>query len=70
MTDLDKWDHIMLEKVCRALCPFYKEGQEIRETEYQCGAYWIVKEKLKSDEVTIEELNKWMEVLKDRKNQR
>ncbi|MHA1232587.1 MAG: hypothetical protein ACTSRP_24430 [Candidatus Helarchaeota archaeon] len=70
MTELDEWDYIMLDKVCRALCPFYREGQEHRDKEYQCGAYWIIKEKLKIGEISEEELNKWIELLQNRKLER
>ncbi|MHA1650273.1 MAG: hypothetical protein ACTSYB_08770 [Candidatus Helarchaeota archaeon] len=46
MTKLDELDKELLEIVCRQRCKFYKEGQEIKEKEYQCGAYKILKTKI------------------------
>ncbi|MHA1268450.1 MAG: hypothetical protein ACTSPY_01565 [Candidatus Helarchaeota archaeon] len=70
MPELDELDTILLDKVCRTLCPFYREGQEYRELEYQCGAYWIIKEKLKNNEIKVDELDKLSEKLKEKKLQR
>lgn len=56
MADLDELDKELLEIVCREKCKFYKEGQEIRETEYQCGAYKVLKLMIEKGQLTLDEL--------------
>ncbi len=56
MADLDELDREILEIVCRARCKFYKEGQEIREKEYQCGAYKVLKLMIEKGDLTLDDL--------------
>ena len=56
MAKLDELDKKLLDILCREKCKFYKEGQEIREKEYQCGAYKFLKHMLKEGHITIDEL--------------
>ena len=56
MVDLDELDVELLEVICRQKCKFYKEGQEEREKEYQCGAYKILKKMIIDGQLTLEEL--------------
>lgn len=56
MADLDELDKEILEIVCQEKCKFYKEGQEIRETEYQCGAYKVIKLMIEKGQLTLDEL--------------
>ncbi|MHA1264445.1 MAG: hypothetical protein ACTSRS_04340 [Candidatus Helarchaeota archaeon] len=56
MVDLDELDKEILEIVCRARCKFYKEGQEIREKEYQCGAYKVIKLMLEQGKLSMDDL--------------
>ena len=58
MVDLDELDKELLEVVCRQKCKFYKEGQEIREKEYQCGAYKVLKLMIEEGELTLDHLKK------------
>ncbi|NVM30308.1 MAG: hypothetical protein HWN65_15795 [Candidatus Helarchaeota archaeon] len=58
MADLDELDKKILEIVCRARCKFYKEGQEIRENEYQCGAYKVLKVMIEKGQLTLDDLKK------------
>jgi len=66
MADLDELDNEILEIVCRAKCKFYKEGQEIREKEYQCGAYKVLKLMIEKGQLTLDELKQMSgQVIKD-----
>ena len=66
MTKLDELDVKMLDIVCREKCKFYKEGQEIKEKEYQCGAYKILKTMLQEGRLTLDELKHFTSlVIKD-----
>jgi hypothetical protein len=66
MVALDELDEKMLDIVCRAKCKFYKEGQEIREKEYQCGAYKTLKLMIQQERLTLDELkNIAAQVIKD-----
>ena len=56
MTDLDELDVQLLQILCREKCKFYKEGQEIKEKEYQCGAYKFLKKMIEEGSLTIEDL--------------
>jgi len=59
MTKLDELDKELLEIVCRQRCKFYKEGQEIKEKEYQCGAYKILKTMIQEGYLTLGELKNY-----------
>ena len=65
MVDLDELDIKLLEVVCRQKCKFYKEGQEEREKEYQCGAYKFLKKMIQDGQLTLEELKDFSLDLKD-----
>lgn len=56
MVKLDELDNQLLEILCRQKCKFYKEGQEFREKEYQCGAYKILKTMLENGQISLEDL--------------
>ena len=56
MVKLDTLDNQLLEILCRQKCKFYKAGQEIREKEYQCGAYKILKAMLEKGQISLEQL--------------
>ena len=59
MVKLDELDHELLQIVCREKCKFYKEGQEIREKEYQCGAYKVLKTMIEEGQLSLDELKNW-----------
>ena len=56
MAKLDELDKQLLQIVCRERCKFYKEGQEIKEKEYQCGAYKVLKLMIEQGRLTLDEL--------------
>ncbi|MHA1276748.1 MAG: hypothetical protein ACTSQI_07500 [Candidatus Helarchaeota archaeon] len=56
MVDLDELDKELLEVICRQRCKFYKEGQEIREKEYQCGAYKVLKLMIEQEQLTLDDV--------------
>ncbi|MFX1294970.1 MAG: hypothetical protein ACFFD2_08985 [Promethearchaeota archaeon] len=56
MVKLDDLDIKLLELVCRQKCKFYKEGQELREKEYQCGAYKFLKKYIEKGQLTLNDL--------------
>jgi len=56
MVTLDALDNQLLELLCRQKCKFYKAGQEIKEKEYQCGAYKILKVMLEKGQINLEQL--------------
>jgi hypothetical protein len=58
MVKLDKLDRQLLDIVCGQKCKFYKEGQEEKEKEYQCGAYKILKTMIDEGQLSLEELKK------------
>ncbi len=58
MSELDEYDEILLEIVCRGACKFYKQGQEEDEEDFRCGAYIIFKKMLKEGNITRDELEK------------
>jgi hypothetical protein len=64
MVKLDTLDTQLLEILCRQKCKFYKAGQEIREKEYQCGAYKILKAMLEKRKITLEELKTFASLVK------
>ncbi|HUY00142.1 MAG TPA: hypothetical protein VMV49_11345 [Candidatus Deferrimicrobium sp.] len=59
MVKLDELDKQLLDIVCGQKCKFYKEGQEEKEKEYQCGAYKILKAIIEEKRLTLDELKKW-----------
>ncbi len=61
MADLDELDKDILDIVCRAKCKFYKEGQEIKEKEYQCGAYKVLKLMIQKGQLTLDDLKNMSE---------
>lgn len=66
MVNLDELDKQLLEMICGAKCKFYKEGQEIREKEYQCGAYKVLKLMIEKKKLSFDELKGFAEqVIKD-----
>ncbi|MFX1298826.1 MAG: hypothetical protein ACFFD2_28705 [Promethearchaeota archaeon] len=56
MAKLDELDNKLLEVVCRQKCKFYKNGQEHREEEYQCGAYKILKTMIHEGQITLDDI--------------
>ena len=49
-------DQSLIDKICRPVCEFYREGQEHWEKDYQCGAYKLIKTLIKSGKLNTEDL--------------
>ncbi len=49
-------DKLLLDTICRSLCEFYRESQEHRDKEYQCGAYKLIKTLISSRKLTFEDV--------------
>jgi hypothetical protein len=53
--DISPLDRKIINKVCHK-CNFYAEDQEYWEKEYECGAYKLVRQMIKDDLITFEEI--------------
>jgi hypothetical protein len=53
--DIEPLDRKIINIVCHK-CNFYAEDQEYWEKEYECGAYKLVRQMIKDDLITFEEI--------------
>ncbi len=56
MANLDKYDKVLIEIVCKHSCRFYKQNQEEKEEDFRCGAYLVIKEMLKEGKITDKQI--------------
>ena len=56
---------LLYDIACRPLCRFYKEGQEDDPEETECGAWEILSKHIIDGSLTVGELRKFSESIKD-----
>ncbi|MFX1521160.1 MAG: hypothetical protein ACFFCD_14705 [Promethearchaeota archaeon] len=56
---------LIYDIACRPLCRFYKEGQEDDPEETECGAWEILSKHIIDGSLTVDELRKFSESIKD-----
>ena len=54
--DISELDRELINRVCHK-CNFYAEDQEYWEKEYECGAYKFVRQMVKDETITLDEID-------------
>jgi len=54
--DISHLDRQVINIVCQK-CPFYVQGQEFWEKEYECGAYKLVRQMIFENVISLDEIN-------------
>jgi len=56
LSNLDDYDKVLIEIICKHSCRFYKQNQEEKEEDFRCGAYLVIKEMLKEGNMTDKQI--------------